>query len=128
MSKTAWIIAGSIVAAGGLATAGYFIWKRNRKTEVEEVFEQETEKKKEQMGVSDSGTTTNPYLGLLIDKMWLMDNTHYLDDPKKRQEYIDKASSVNREITHRGLTFWRTDTEYGFDKTSGGLAVSLPRT
>ena len=129
MSKTAWIVVGSIVGVGGLATAGYFIWRSTRKTEVDEVFEQETQERKEELGVAD-GAASNPFLGDLIEKIWVMDNTSkYASLPSgnpERDSFMERSRNLNRALQHKGLTYWRDDKTHNLEK-GGTTVVSLPR-
>lgn len=124
MEKTGWIIVGSILGVGAIATAGYFIWKNRQPSDVEDVFEEETDKTKEKLQADN----TNQYLGTLIEKIWIMDNTskYTPEGAKGRSDFIEKSRNLNRELQHMGLTYWRDDKTHNLEK-NGQTVVTLPR-
>lgn len=133
MSKTGWIILGSILGAGTLGTAIYFIWKNRKPSDVENTFKEETDKKKAafdptKFGYNPNDPIVNEYLSTLIEKIWIMDNTskYTAQDAKGREDFFEKSRNLNRELQHKGLTYWRDDKTHNLDK-NGSVVATLPR-
>jgi hypothetical protein len=128
MTRTGWIILGSVLGAGALTTAIVLIVRNRRGAEVTQAFEEETERKKDELGVSD-GSANNPFLGDLIEKIWIMDNTskYAPQGTEGREAFMERSRNLNRALQHKGLTYWRDDNTHNLDK--GGVTVAtLPRT
>lgn len=133
MGKTGWIIIGSVIGAGGIATVAYFIWKSRKPSEVEETFKEETDKVKAnfdptKFGYNPNDTRVNEYLSTLIEKIWVMDNTskYAPEGTKGREDFFEKSRNLNRELQHKQLTYWRDDKTHNLEK-GGKTVVTLPR-
>ena len=72
------------------------------------------------------------WLGLLtftlIEKVWVMDNTskYAPEGAKGREDFFERSRSLNRELQHKGLTYWRDDKAHNLEK-GGSVVATLPR-
>ena len=127
-NNTVWIIVGTTIGFGALATGAYFVFrkkddsKNNNPLIKQDEFVEDLPTK--------STDDSNIHLPILIDKIWVIENTSKFKDSKSEghNDFIAKSLRVNREMQRRGLTFWRDSKNYGLDFLTGGRAISLPIT